>query len=290
MTFRTRNTAVATAAAVITLFGSAATQATAAIAPANTATSVAQRGTVAPPVDALTAPVKGLLGGKPFTGMLNIESVTLVNGVPTLVGTLTGEGLPAAGVPFQKAITAEEIAATPGAPIPGAPIPGMSGLRAAPGDPVPGAPAPAPEAPDPAPGFLGPVCDVLTLNLGPLDLDALGLVADLEPVDLELDGQTGQGKLLGNLLCGVAGALNNTPGAPGLLPGILPGILPGAPAPAAPAPAAPAPAAPALPLLPALGPVLAPVTQPLAPLTQPLAPLLNPLLPGLIPPPSAAAQ
>jgi hypothetical protein len=36
----------------------------------------------------------------------------------------------------------------------------------------------------------------------------LGLVVDLNQVNLAISGQTGPGNLLGNLLCGVANALN----------------------------------------------------------------------------------
>jgi hypothetical protein len=52
------------------------------------------------------------------------------------------------------------------------------------------------------------VCDILNLDLGPIHLDLLGLVVDLNEVHLDITGQTGQGKLLGNLLCGLAGILN----------------------------------------------------------------------------------
>lgn len=51
-------------------------------------------------------------------------------------------------------------------------------------------------------------CDILNLQLGPLNLDLLGLVVDLDQVNLDITAQQGQGKLLGNLLCGVAGLLD----------------------------------------------------------------------------------
>jgi len=50
-------------------------------------------------------------------------------------------------------------------------------------------------------------CDILTLDLGPLHLDLLGLVVDLAPVHLSITAQSGPGNLLGNLLCAVAGSL-----------------------------------------------------------------------------------
>lgn len=51
-------------------------------------------------------------------------------------------------------------------------------------------------------------CRVLDLTLGPLHLDLLGLVVDLNQVHLQITAQSGPGNLLGNLLCGVANALN----------------------------------------------------------------------------------
>lgn len=48
-------------------------------------------------------------------------------------------------------------------------------------------------------------CSILSLDLGPLFLDILGLVIDLEPVVLDIFAQRGSGNLLGNLLCAVVG-------------------------------------------------------------------------------------
>jgi len=53
-------------------------------------------------------------------------------------------------------------------------------------------------------------CDILNLVLGPLHLDLLGLVVDLNQVLLNITGQTGAGNLLGNLLCAVTGLLDTT--------------------------------------------------------------------------------
>jgi len=58
-------------------------------------------------------------------------------------------------------------------------------------------------------------CTILDLTLGPLHLDLLGLVIDLNQVHLTITGQRGPGNLLGNLLCGLADALNGS-GAGGL--------------------------------------------------------------------------
>ena len=51
-------------------------------------------------------------------------------------------------------------------------------------------------------------CDVLNLVLGPLHLDLLGLVIDLNQVVLNITAEQGPGNLLGSLLCAVAGLLD----------------------------------------------------------------------------------
>ena len=52
--------------------------------------------------------------------------------------------------------------------------------------------------------------------LGPLDLDLLGLEVHLDTVVLDIVAVRAQGKLLGNLLCAVAGLLDG-----GALDGLL---------------------------------------------------------------------
>jgi len=71
----------------------------------------------------------------------------------------------------------------------------------------------------PTPG----ACDILTLALGPLDLDLLGLRIALDEVNLLIEAIPGAGNLLGNLLCSVAGLLD--PGGVGGLSGLLQGLL-----------------------------------------------------------------
>lgn len=51
-------------------------------------------------------------------------------------------------------------------------------------------------------------CDVLSLVLGPLDLNLLGLKVHLDKVVLNITAVAGAGNLLGNLLCAVAGLLD----------------------------------------------------------------------------------
>jgi hypothetical protein len=52
-------------------------------------------------------------------------------------------------------------------------------------------------------------CTILELTLGPLDLNLLGLMVHLDEVHLEITAQPGSGNLLGNLLCQIAGLLDN---------------------------------------------------------------------------------
>ncbi|HJP86510.1 MAG TPA: hypothetical protein VJ852_11000 [Gemmatimonadaceae bacterium] len=60
-------------------------------------------------------------------------------------------------------------------------------------------------------------CGILLLDLGPLHLDLLGLVVDLNEVILNITAQSGANNLLGNLLCAVTGLLD--------LPGAIAGII-----------------------------------------------------------------
>ena len=52
-------------------------------------------------------------------------------------------------------------------------------------------------------------CSILTLDLGPLHLDVLGLTVDLSAVSLNVNAVPGAGNLLGNLLCSVSHLLDN---------------------------------------------------------------------------------
>jgi hypothetical protein len=67
-------------------------------------------------------------------------------------------------------------------------------------------------------------CQILHLDLGPLNLNLLGLQVNLSRIVLDITAQSGPGNLLGNLLCSVANLLNNPSGLANLLNNIL-GIL-----------------------------------------------------------------
>ena len=59
-------------------------------------------------------------------------------------------------------------------------------------------------------------CQILNLVLGPLHLDLLGLVVDLNQVHLVITAVQAPGNLLGNLLCAITHLLDGTPTAGGL--------------------------------------------------------------------------
>lgn len=81
-------------------------------------------------------------------------------------------------------------------------------------------------------------CPILNLELGPIDLDLLGLVVQTSPICLDITAIPGGG-LLGDLLCGVANLLNGglnldqilgglgLPGTPGLSTEQIGGLLGG---------------------------------------------------------------
>jgi hypothetical protein len=64
-------------------------------------------------------------------------------------------------------------------------------------------------------------CPILHLDLGPLDLNILGLDVELSRVILDIVAESGAGNLLGNLLCTVTNLLNS----PGPLANLLDQIL-----------------------------------------------------------------
>jgi hypothetical protein len=68
-------------------------------------------------------------------------------------------------------------------------------------------------------------CPVLNLVLGPLHLDLLGLVVDLNQVVLDITAVPGPGALLGNLLCAIVGLLDPDLGLLDLVADLLNSIL-----------------------------------------------------------------
>jgi hypothetical protein len=121
------------------------------------------------------------LGSGPITGTFNIQQFSVINGVVNAIGTLTAS-IPSAG--GSSTLVLNNVA------IPLASTPTAS-------------------------------CPVLSLTLGPLHLDLLGLVIDLNQIILDITAVPGAGNLLGNLLCDVANLLNNPSGLANLLNQIL---------------------------------------------------------------------
>jgi len=120
-------------------------------------------------------PVAGTLaGGGTFAGSLNVTSLNFQNGDLLATGTLTGTVtriIDGATVVTQVTQTFTNV---------------LLGLTSN-----------------------GGQCRILTLDLGPLNLDLLGLIVDLSAVSLDITAQSGPGNLLGNLLCALVGLLDN---------------------------------------------------------------------------------
>ena len=149
------------------------------------------------PVTAAPAPVHGSAAdGTVLDGLFELKRFDERQGVLYAVGTLTGT------------LGDKSVRKNVSLPVTGASneLPAVDGLVQQ-------------QAPVPTPG----ACDILTLNLGPLDLDILGLRVALDPVDLLIEAVPGAGNLLGNLLCGIAGLLDGPLG--GGLGGLLRNLL-----------------------------------------------------------------
>ena len=116
----------------------------------------------------ISIPVTGSGPGGVFAGTFNLLRFTVVDGVLTAVGTLIGTLTTPTG--------STSIVRTLAIPV----------------DPV----------------AIQATCEILSLQLGPLDLNLLGLVIHLDQIVLDIDAVSGAGNLLGNLLCSVAGLLD----------------------------------------------------------------------------------
>ncbi len=124
----------------------------------------------------VSIPISAILPTGTFAGTLDITRFVAQNGQVAAVGTLTGT--------FTDAVTGVVTTITQDVVLP---------LISATGS-----------------------CPVLHLELGPLDLNVLGLVVHLDKVVLDVTAQAGPGNLLGNLVCGLANALNSNRAATAL--------------------------------------------------------------------------
>jgi len=141
------------------------------LAMAATPSSTQQQATAAPQVGPLTVPIVGTAG---TDAVATVTSFRVVDGVLTAVGTITGTvaTTDAGGNTILTQVTDAAFTAP-------ATILQQSGS-----------------------------CQILDLVLGPLHLDVLGLVVDLNQVNLDITAVPGPGNLLGNLLCAVAHLLD----------------------------------------------------------------------------------
>jgi phage-related minor tail protein len=142
------------------------------VAPAQTASSSA-KSALAVPVSGSFAPSTTAgtltsLGTGSLTGTFNIQQFVNQNGNLAAVGTFVGTLTNAAGQVTNLVIN--NVTAT---------------LTSATGS-----------------------CQILSLTIGAVHLDLLGLVIDLNQINLNITAQSGPGNLLGNLLCDVANLLN----------------------------------------------------------------------------------
>jgi hypothetical protein len=64
-------------------------------------------------------------------------------------------------------------------------------------------------------------CDILTLDIGRIFLDLLGLQVDIAPISIDVTAVPGAGNLLGNLLCAVAGLLDPNSALAPLFAGVV---------------------------------------------------------------------
>ncbi|HEX2913317.1 MAG TPA: hypothetical protein VH186_21115 [Chloroflexia bacterium] len=155
----------------------------------------------APSRGSVTQPVTGTYAGGTFAGAYTITRFVKSNGQIYGVGTLSGTLTDALGntqsvtnvavsVPV-TAINGQSLTSTAAASTNSAAAPAAAGS-----------------------------CTILDLTLGPLHLNLLGLVVDLNQVNLNITAQQGSGNLLGNLLCAVANLLNGGSPLSNLLNGL----------------------------------------------------------------------
>src|SRR5918995_1580100 len=149
-----------------------------------------------PPATPLTKKV-AITGTKGFKGTYTIDRFTTRNGKLVATGTLRGT-MRKRGATLR--VTRKNVV------MPASVAGAGTGANAA-QQPLP-----------PLPG--GRSCQILALNLGPINLNLLGLVVRTNEIQLRIDAVQGPGNLLGNLLCAITGILNPA-GALGQLTGAI---------------------------------------------------------------------
>jgi hypothetical protein len=129
---------------------------------------------------------KSTKGNKQFSGTYSIERFVAKGGKIYSVGTVTGKL-------GNKKVTKENVRVP--ATVANASAPAQAQAAQVPPLPLPPLPA-------------GNACAILSLDLGPINLNLLGLVVRTNQIQLRIDAVQGPGNLLGNLLCGITGILN----------------------------------------------------------------------------------
>jgi hypothetical protein len=120
------------------------------------------------PAGGVTIPVAGTTSkGGKFIGSFNVKQFSVVNNQIVAIGTLTGTIQNGIGTVLGTVLKTISLIVT----------------------------------------FNGASCDILHLELGPLDLNLLGLQVHLDKIVLDIDADP-SGGLLGSLLCAVANLLN----------------------------------------------------------------------------------
>ena len=145
------------------------------------------QGTTNPNRNRLDVPITGVAQNVgPFAGTFAISRFAIQDGVLVAIGQLTGTVTSTTGGGVRTIVTTIAM-----------PVANATGAAA----------AEAAASCETDAQIVGS-CDILNLVLGPLHLDVLGLVIDLNQVVLEITGTTGAGDLLGNLLCAITGLLD----------------------------------------------------------------------------------
>jgi hypothetical protein len=151
---------------------------------AGVASAAPSAAAAAPPVAALATPITGTADNGSFAGTFTPSRFSSRNGKLLATGVLTGTVSDSSGA------TIGTVTRTVSAPV----------------------------------TIAAATCQVLNLVLGPLHLDLLGLVVDLNQVHLVITAVEGAGNLLGNLLCAITHLLDGTAPA-GALAALLNAIL-----------------------------------------------------------------
>ena len=131
-----------------------------------------------------------LTGTKGFNGTYTIKRFAVRNGQLVTVGTVEGT--------MRKNGKTRRVSKS-GVRLPATVAGAASGAQASQQQPPPD---PLPPLPP------GRSCSVLSLDLGPINLNLLGLVVRTNEIQLRIDAVQGPGNLLGNLLCAITGILN----------------------------------------------------------------------------------